>query len=139
MENLPKKIVDSFEEGQFSIKQKPEKFNGIAGNMDTEKTVIKDFNVKSVLLGITEHKAAIVHWSLFCHILGQYTRDIKEFAATAEEKNAEKETLSIHAECQPAAMKHDETHLTAIINHINTSMIYTLLMSISIFHALLKS
>ncbi len=122
MEQLPKKIVDSFEEGQFSIKQKPGKFNGIAGDMGTEKTVIKNSKGKSCLLGITRQKAAIVRLSLSRHILGQYTRAMKEFAATAQEKNVEKETLRVHPECQPTAMKHDETHLTAIINHINTSM-----------------
>ncbi len=87
MEHLPQKIVDSFEEGQFLIKQKPGKFNGIAGDMGTDKTVIKDSKGKFGLLGINRQKAAIVRSSLSRHILGQYTRAMKEFAATAEEKN----------------------------------------------------
>ncbi len=47
-----------------------------------------------------------------------------EFAETANKRNVEKETLRVHPECLPAAMKNDETHLTAIINPINTSMTY---------------
>ncbi len=89
--------------------------------MGTEKTVINDSKGKCGRLGISQQKAAIVHWSLFCHIRGQYTRAMKEFAATAEEQNIEKEILSVHPECQSTAMKCDETYRTAIINHMSTS------------------
>ncbi len=68
--------------------------------MGTGKTVVNDSKGKSGFLGINQQKTALIHWSLFYHILGQYTRAMKEFATTAEEKNVEKETISVHPECQ---------------------------------------
>ncbi len=67
--------------------------------MGKEKTIIKDSKGKSGLLGITQQKVVIVHWSLSSHIHGQYTRAMMEFAARAGKMNVEKETLRVQPEC----------------------------------------
>ena len=42
MLSLPPEVAESFESGQFTIRQKPSCFNGIWSEMATEKTVIRD-------------------------------------------------------------------------------------------------
>jgi hypothetical protein len=63
MLELPAEIKLAFEKGKFSIRQTSGSFNGIWGDMGTEKTIITDSNGSGGIVGITNQKSALVRWT----------------------------------------------------------------------------
>jgi hypothetical protein len=53
MLDLHQDLKSAFESGQFAIRQKPGKFNGVWSDMATEKTVIRDSKGRGGIVGIT--------------------------------------------------------------------------------------
>ncbi len=86
--------------------------------MGTEKTVIKYSKGKSGLGGITRKKAAIVRWSLSWHILGQHTAAMQD--VTGKKEKHDKRIA--HEETKPASMSHYESHVSALVSHLTTTM-----------------
>jgi hypothetical protein len=53
-------VKSVFESGEFAIRQKPGKFNGVWSDMATEKTVIRDSKGRGGIVGITRQKSALI-------------------------------------------------------------------------------
>ena len=84
--------------------------------MATEKTVIKDSKGSGGIVGITNQKSALVRWTLTRHFLASFSRVMLERAGVAT-NNA-----NSHEETRPTAMKRDEEHVIAVVNHLNETM-----------------
>ncbi len=137
MENLPKKIVDSFEEGQISIKEKPGNLMALQEICAQRKQLSKIPRENLVFLELPNRKLPYSVGA--CPAISLVNTPEPWWRLQQQlKKECRKADNNVHPECQPTAMKHDETHFTAIINHINTIMTDPLMLK-SILHALLKS
>ena len=116
MMNLPQAVNSAFEKGQFSVRQKPGKFNGVWCDMATEKTVIKDSKGCGGIVGITHRKSALIRWSLTRHILADFTSEMKTRSGCEQDKCIE------HEETKPTALKRDEEQVNTLLNHVLEKM-----------------
>ena len=60
MLELHQDVKSAFESGQFAIRQKPGKFNGVWSDIATDKTVIRDSKGRRVIVGKTRQKSALI-------------------------------------------------------------------------------
>ncbi|CAC5365289.1 unnamed protein product [Mytilus coruscus] len=81
MLNLTSDIQLAFPSGQFAIRQKPVKFNGVWSDMATEKTVIKDSKGRVGIAGIARQKSAFIRWSLIRHVLAEFSVEMRSRSA----------------------------------------------------------
>ncbi len=117
MEVLPTEIEEACENGDFVVRQRPGMYNGIAADMGTEKTVIKDSKGCRGIVGITQKKPAMLQWSLSHHILGEYS--MKDFRGHNDKNSNE----TSHAETLPASMTREEAHVQMLVNFVENHMI----------------
>ena len=72
-------------------------------------------------LKVTQHKSAVLRWSLSRHVVGEYSSAMQEFSSKARTYN-DKSQYQNHRECQPACMRRDENHVCLIVDHIYSNM-----------------
>ncbi|CAC5397474.1 unnamed protein product [Mytilus coruscus] len=113
MLQLSENIRSRFIDGDFAIRHTPGHFNGIWTDMATENYVIKASRGSGSTVGITNQKSALVRWTLTRHFRESLSRVMLERAGIAA-NNAKS-----HEETKPTAMKRDEEHVIAIVNHLN--------------------
>jgi hypothetical protein len=116
MHFLPPDVRAAFESGQFAIRQKLGKFNGVWSDMATEKTVIRDSKGRGDIVGITRQKAALIRWSLTRHGLAEFTGEMRITSGTVAIDE------SFHEEREPAALKRDESHVNLMREHVKQRM-----------------
>ncbi|MES9879249.1 MAG: hypothetical protein ABW185_00005 [Sedimenticola sp.] len=116
MAQLPPEIKTAFQEGQFTVRRRAGRFNGIWSDMGTETTIIRDAKGDSGVIGLTRKQPSLVRWTLTRQIMGRY-------ASIMRQRNGQlgKETEK-HEEERPAAMKRDEEHVQAMTSHVVNNM-----------------
>jgi hypothetical protein len=77
MLDLHQDVKSAFESEQFSIRQKPGKFNGVWPDMATEKTVIRDSKGRGGIVGITRQRSALIRWTLCRHVLADFSVEMR--------------------------------------------------------------
>ena len=93
MLELPAEIKLAFEKGKFSIRQTSGSFNGIWGDMGTEKAIIKDSKGSGGIVGITNQKAALVRWTLTRHFLTSFSSAMNDRAGITSTSNTSHEEM----------------------------------------------
>ena len=116
MLSLPEPVQKSFDEGQFAIRLIPGGFNNVWSDMATEMTIIKDAKGVGGIIGMTRKKSAMVRWTLTRHVMGEYSKPMKQ--RTGIEKTERTE----HEETRSASIKQDEAHVQALVDHIKEKM-----------------
>lgn len=117
MIHLPDDLKTVFRTGQFSVRQKPGKFNSLWSDMGTEKTVIKDSKGQGGIKGLTQQKSALMRWTLTRHMLGQYTSYMQNRSGIHKEDIKE-----VHEESQPTSLKRDEDQVNSLSKHLKENM-----------------
>jgi hypothetical protein len=102
MLELPAEIKSAVEKGEFYIRQTSGSFNGIWGDMGTEKTIIKDSKGSGGIVGITNQKSALVRWTLTRHFLTSFSSAMNDMAGITSTGNTS------HVEMKQTALKRDE-------------------------------
>ena len=120
MLTLPSDVAEAYRNGQFSIRDTPNPFNGIWADMAVEKSIIRDAKNNSGIAYHTPTESAVLRWGMTRHVIGAYAATIKERSglATTEER---------HSENQPAKMIRDEQHAEMLIYHVKENMINPLM------------
>ena len=75
--DLHQDVKSAFESGQFAIRQKSGKFNGVWSDMATEKTVIIDSKGRGGIVGITKQRSALIRWTLCRHVLADFSAEMR--------------------------------------------------------------
>jgi hypothetical protein len=114
--DLHQDVKSAFESGQFAIRQKSGKFNGVWSDMATEKTVIIDSKGRGGIVGITRQRSALIRWTLCRHVLADFSAEMRTRSGLTNTDE------TVHEETKPTAMRRDETHVQLIINHVNDRM-----------------
>jgi hypothetical protein len=113
MLSLPPEDAESFESGQFTIRQKPSCSNGIWSDMAPEKTVIRDSKGSGGIVNITRQKSTLIRWSLTRHVLADFRSEMKERSGSMAISEH-----TVHDEAKPACIKRDEEHVQLLRQHL---------------------
>ncbi|CAC5356069.1 unnamed protein product [Mytilus coruscus] len=116
MLNLTSDIQPAFASGQFAIRQKPGKFNGVWSDMATEKTVIKDSKGRGSIVGITRQKSALIRWSLTRHVLGELSAEMRSSSGFSAPEEL------FHEETRQKALQRDKEHVKLVVEHVHQRM-----------------
>ncbi|CAC5381043.1 unnamed protein product [Mytilus coruscus] len=116
MLSLPLDVELAFQRGEFSIRQKPGKFNGVWSDMATEKSVIKHSKGCDGISGITRQKPTLMRWSLTRHVLADFTSEMKTRSGCSNDKSVEND------EVKPIALIRDEDQVQKIVDHVLEKM-----------------
>ena len=116
MLKLPEDVAEEFSNGQLVGQEKSGAFNTLWTYIEVEKTVIRDSKSEGGVIGITRNTAALLHWTLTRHRMGEYSKAIRERAGIGLDKD------TTHASTKKSSIKRDEDDCQKMIDYMHTNM-----------------